>query len=139
MLHIGQNVEKLLVYKRMRKKELIELLGITRQGFDNKLKTGNFKPNELEIIAKYFDMEVFDLLSGEVAQVSEGIRVESTDESKMQQLIDKIFDELKMLRQQLQKKDEHIDKLLDMMGKLDPISEPAKVMSITANEYKPVA
>lgn len=136
MLHIGQNVEKLLINTRMRKKELIELLGITRQGFDNKLKSGNFKPNELEIIAKYFDIQVLDLLSEEVA---ESVRVQITDESKMQQLIDKIFDELKMLRQQLQKKDEHIDKLLDMMGKLDPMSEPAKVLSINSAEYNSVA
>lgn len=138
-MNVGKNVRSLLESKRLRKKELIDMLAISRQGFEQKLKTGYFKPDELEVVAKYLGVKVQDLLSGEVAQVSEGIRAESTDESKMQQLIDKIFDELKMLRQQLQKKDEHIDKLLDMMGKLDPISEPAKVMFLGADEYKPVA
>jgi DNA-binding Xre family transcriptional regulator len=137
-MNAGFNVKSLLESKRMRKKELIDALGITRQGFEHKLKTGFFKPEELEIVATYLGVHVQDLLKSDINQVSESRIVEKSEDSRTQQLIDKIFDELKMLRQQLQKKDEHIDKLLDMMGKLDPMSDSAKVLNLNA-EFKQTA
>ena len=137
-MNAGFNVKSLLESQRMRKKELIDALGITRQGFEHKLKTGFFKPEELEIVATYLGVHVQDLLKSDINQVSESRIVEKSEDSRTQQLIDKIFDELKMLRQQLQKKDEHIDKLLDMMGKLDPMSDSAKVLNLNA-EFKQTA
>jgi DNA-binding Xre family transcriptional regulator len=142
MVHIGKNIEDLLISKRLRKKELIDLLAITRQGFENKLKSGHFKPNELEIVAKYFDIEVYELLSTSSLVEKKDVQTDS----RIDIMFQKIFEELKLLHnqlsmkdQQINIKDQQINKLLDLMGKLDPISEPAKVMSIIANEYKTVA
>jgi len=134
MLHIGKSVEKLLTEKKMRKKELIDLLGITRQGFENKLKTGHFKPNELEIVARYFDLEVYELLDMPV----ELEKVELIEEPRLSKLMERLLDEFKILQDQLSMKDQQINKLLDILGKLDPISEQARVLNLTG-QFKEVA
>lgn len=142
MKNIGHKIEMLLKEHRRTKKELVELLELSRPGLDSKLKSNNFKMEELEMIAKFFELDLMELISGK----SNEIHSLNVADSRTETLFNKIFeetrnmkDQLLLLREQLKKKDEHIDKLLDILGKLDPISEPAKVMSIIASEYKTVA
>ena len=108
----------------------MEFLDITRQGLYHKMKTNTFKSDELEQLATFFEMDLDSFLKFE-AQVK--------NDSRADIMFQKILEELKLLHNQLSMKDQQINKLLDILGKLDPISEPAKVMSIIANEYKTVA
>ena len=137
-MNAGTNVKNLLESKKMRKKDLIDLLGISRQGFEHKLKTGFFKPDELEIVANYLQVSVNTILGDESSASNVVYKEKITEDSTVQKLMEKFFEELNLLRQQLQKKDEHIDKLLDMLGKLDPISEQARVLNL-GGQYKEVA
>ena len=140
MVNVGERIETYLHEKRIPKRELVELLGLSRPGLDYKLKANSFKMEELEMISNFIGIELMELIGkGEV-------RTEYKEPSKSESIMTRILDEtrlmreqLRLLSEQLREKDNQISKLLDILGKLDPISEPAKVMSITANEYKPVA
>jgi len=136
-MNAGKNVRSLLESKRMRKKDLIDAMGLSRQGFEQKLKTGNFKPDELEVAAKYLGVSVETLLKDDISNF-DGLPLPVSNDSTVQKLMEKFFEELNLLRQQLQKKDEHIDKLLDMLGKLDPISEQARIVQLN-DKFKMVA
>lgn len=135
-MHTGTRVRSILESKRMKKKELIDMLGITRQGFDNKLKSGIFRTEELEIIAEYLGVRINDLLN--VSQEVE-VPVRGSGDSILNKIYEEtriMKDQLKLLSDQLMVKDQQISELIKLLGKLEvspempPVREGAVVLPL---------
>ncbi|MFN3588816.1 MAG: hypothetical protein ACK4UP_05495 [Spirosomataceae bacterium] len=129
MINVGERIDELLRVKNIPKKDLMEFLNITRQGLYHKMKTNTFKSDELEQLATFFEMDLDNFLKFEN---------QSKEDSKADIMFKKILEELKILHNQLSMKDQQINKLLDILGKLDPMSDSAKVLNLNA-EFKQTA
>jgi len=141
MKSIGDKIELLLKEQRRTKKELVELLGLSRPGLDSKLKSNNFKMEELEMIASFFQLDLLDL----IGKKSDDINFSEGIDSKTETLFNRIYeetrnmkDQLRLLSEQLVIKDKQIDKLLDILGKLEPITEKSRVLNLNPH-YKNIA
>lgn len=129
MINVGERIEELLRLNHIPKKDLMEALGISRQGLHHKMKTNTFKSEELQELADFFKIDLQEFLKfGESEK----------EESKIDYMFKKLLDEFKVLQDQLSMKDQQINKLLDILGKLDPISEQARVLNL-GGQFKEVA
>lgn len=101
-----ETIERLLVEKRKTKVELADFLNITPQGLQYKLKEESFKSNDLKELSKFFNIDIKEFLP----------EYSNKSESLTELLVNKITEEMRLLREQLIMKDRQIDKLLDLLG-----------------------
>lgn len=141
MKSLGEKIELLLKEQRRTKKELTELLSLSRPGLDSKLKSSNFKMEELEMIASFLQMDLMELIGRKSEEMSYSTELDSKTETLFNRIYEEtrnMKDQLRLLSEQLVIKDKQIDKLLDILGKLDPIAEKAKVVNLNPH-YKNIA
>lgn len=135
MVSIGDRIEVLLAEKKISKKELIETLGLSRSGLHHKMKTNAFKAGDIKLLSTFFDVNE-DYFLSEDFENGKLLTASAPESSRMQNIIDKFLDELNQLRHQLQKKDEQIDKLIDLLGKpnvsteIPPVGQGAVVLPL---------
>jgi len=105
-------IARLLNNSHLSKRELWEKLGITRQGFEHKMKHSTWSVNDLASIAEFFELE-----EGEFLAIASGKNtipiVKEKQERQMaltfgQDVEKKILAELEALREQLVAKDNQL-------------------------------
>ena len=123
MYKFEETIEKLLREKRMTKKSLYEHLGLTRQGFDQKLKNGTVSVIELGMMAHFFETTEANLIAmlsnkevidhAPTATFDGWMDYLRTMEDRFMNLID----QLNTKDSQIKAKDNQIATLLELLGK----------------------
>lgn len=116
---IGERVWWIMSEKRLRPTDLANRIGINKQYLYD-IKASKIKNPSYSILMKFKEVGVSPdwLMTGEGEPYLQ-TEVQEVREKKSfsEELNDRIFEELRLLRQQLQKKDDQIDKLLNILGK----------------------
>lgn len=116
---IGERVWWIMSEKRLRPTDLANQIGINKQYLYD-IKASKIKNPSYSILMKFKEVGVSPdwLMTGEGEPYLQ-TEVQEVREKKSfsAELNDRIFEELRLLRQQLQKKDDQIDKLLNILGK----------------------
>lgn len=109
----SKKVESLLKSRRLKKKDIYDMLELSASGFNYKLENDTFSYEELQTIANYFDLELSYFLQTDNKVSSKSLsKIESLDST-----IREIFED------QIKVKDRQIERLQNMleyamMGKL---------------------
>lgn len=119
MEQIGERIWWIIGEKRLKPQELADELGVRKQYLYD-IKSGKIKNPSYSFLLKFKELGVSPdwLMTGEGEPYLQ-TEVQEVREKKSfsAELNDRIFEELRLLRQQLQKKDDQIDKLLNILGK----------------------
>lgn len=135
MVNIADKIERLLTEKRLGKKDLVDVLGVSRSGLHHKMKTNAFKAGDIKLMCDFFNVSEDFFLKEDYEEEKRSLdyRLEAP---KIDGIVDRFLEELNQLRSILQKKDEQIDKLIDLLGKLEvspempPVREGAVILPL---------
>lgn len=127
-------IEKLLQEQRKTKKSLYDALGLTRQGFDNKLKNQTVSILELSIMATFFAISEADLIAilanrpiSEKPTLAPGENYLREYLMALEDKFSKLLDQLSVKDHQLESKDIQITGLQRMLesvlGKFEGVTE----------------
>jgi transcriptional regulator with XRE-family HTH domain len=114
---IGERVWWIMSEKRLRPTDLANQIGINKQYLYD-IKASKIKHPSYPVLMKFKDVGINPdwLMTGEGEPFLDGY-VEPEKKSFSSEINDRVLEELRLLRAQLQKKDEQIDKLLNLLGK----------------------
>lgn len=145
-------IEKLLVKQRKTKISLVEAMGMTRQGFNTKIKNKTVFVVELAKMAAFFEMEEADLIAQLSNKPYNNGKADSGEDnylrehlSALEEKFSKLVDQLALKDQQLETKDSQIAGLLRtvdvLVGKSEgatdePLSEYAITIFELMDKYK---
>jgi len=148
-------IEKLLVKQRKTKISLVEAMGMTRQGFNTKIKNKTVFVVELAKMATFFEMEEADLIAQLSNKPYSANKAGSSDDNylkehltALEEKFSKLVDQLALKDQQLETKDSQIAGLLRtvdvLVGKSEGVTdEPLSTYAVTIldllDQYKALA
>lgn len=127
-----EGVEKILHRQRKTKKSLYDALGMTRQGFDSKLKNNTVFVTDIAKMASFFEMSELELFA-ELANIStsnEGLS------GNVDEHLTRLEDKINSLLAQLAVKDRQIDGLQRTVDVLVGKSEGATEEPLSSEEFK---
>ncbi|WP_077919767.1 hypothetical protein [Spirosoma sp. 209] len=134
----GKKIEKLLTERGNTKKSLYDHLKMTANGFDGMVKNNSITASRLAEISQFFDVPVSYFYGEEASYTKKSDNKNSFGEEVLTRMADDLETLRKVFEDQLRAKDRQIEKLLDLLGKLEgAIEQPLLSGQMTFTEmYK---